>query len=111
VIVPKILIHNQDTSFSYGVHTVHAKPTSMKHDIGDGLPGGSTWTWDSSQSVTDHVGFSTSVSADIETIVSASVETDVSEDKTYTSGTSTTINIQCEAYVPFTPPILVVNID
>ncbi|OAG05276.1 uncharacterized protein CC84DRAFT_1206720 [Paraphaeosphaeria sporulosa] len=85
-----------DTSFSYGVHTTNAKPGDMKHNIGDGLPGGSTWEWSSEKSVTDHVSFSTSVSAGIEGIVSASVGTEISHDETFTSGQTTTITIKCD---------------
>ncbi|KAF1947564.1 hypothetical protein EJ02DRAFT_307696, partial [Clathrospora elynae] len=86
----------QDTSFEYGVHTVNAKPLSMRHNIGSGLPGGSTWEWSKGMSVTDKVGFSTSVSAGIEGILSASLSTEISHEKTYTSGTATTITINCQ---------------
>ena len=85
-----------DTSFSWGVHTTNAKPANMKHNIGDGLPGGSTWEWTQEKSVTDHVSFSTAVSAGIEGIVSASVSTEISHDETFTSGQTTTITIKCD---------------
>lgn len=84
-----------DTSFSYGVHTVNAKPGNMKHNIGNGLPGGSTWEWTSEQSVTDSVSFTSEVSAGIEGIISASVGTEISSSQTWTSGQATTITINC----------------
>lgn len=68
----------------------------MKHNIGSGLPGGSTWTWSSEQSVTDHISFSASVSGGIEGVLSASLGTEISHDETWTSGQSSTITIKCE---------------
>ena len=71
----------------------------MKHYIGDGLPSGSTWTWSKESSVTDHVEFSASVSASLKGIIETALSTDLSQDKTYASGSSTTITINCKQYV------------
>ncbi|KAF2114344.1 hypothetical protein BDV96DRAFT_95022 [Lophiotrema nucula] len=85
-----------DTSFEYGVHTTNAKPADMKHNIENGYPANSQWTWTQDKSVTDHVSFSTSVSAGIEGILSTSLSTEISHDTTYTSGQATTITIKCD---------------
>ncbi|CBX99354.1 predicted protein [Plenodomus lingam JN3] len=86
----------QDESFTYGIHTTYAKPQNFKHNIGPGLPGGSTWEWSEEKSVTDSVSFSSSVSAGIEGILSASLSTEISSSTTTTSGQASTITINCE---------------
>lgn len=85
-----------DTEFRSSVYTKYAKPGNMKHNIGAGLPGGSTWTWSSEQSVTDTVTFSSSVSAGIEGVIGASLSTEISSSTTTTSGQSSTITVNCE---------------
>ncbi|KAH9880244.1 hypothetical protein IAQ61_000533 [Plenodomus lingam] len=85
-----------DESFTYGIHTTYAKPQNFKHNIGPGLPGGSTWEWSEEKSVTDSVSFSSSVSAGIEGILSASLSTEISSSTTTTSGQASTITINCE---------------
>jgi len=85
-----------DTEFTYGVHTTYAKPGNFKHNIGNGLPGGSTWEWTQEKSVTDSLSLSMSVSAGIEGILSASLNTEISTSTTTTSGQATTININCK---------------
>lgn len=89
----------KDTSFELYGHRINSKPASMKHNIGDGLVGGSTWEWTKEKSVTDTTTTSASLSATIEEIVGLSIGTEISSSETTTSGEATTFTIDCATYV------------
>ena len=83
------------------MHTTYAKPPEMKKYVETGLGGTSVWTWSKSKTVSNKVTLSMSVEASFFEVLKTTLGTEISEEKTSTSGTAQAMTVVCEKYVDF----------